>query len=257
MIRYEVHEHVATVTLDNPHKLNAVSSADLAELADIWRRFAADPHANAAVLRGAGERAFCAGTDLKDPVRTSDAFEQGFWTDVSHGYYQNIEDGFPLWKPVISAIHGHCVGEGLVMALGTDIRLCSEDARFSLPEVRIGSNTVTGAAILSRHVSEGDAAMLALTGDTIDAAEAYRMGIVQRTYPREELFDAAQELAARIAANSPHAVQAIKGVMRMARTAPLETVLTAGASLRYLIRQEPAFRQAAQEFSERRKADPS
>jgi E-phenylitaconyl-CoA hydratase len=255
MIEYSQTDHIVTIRINNPKKLNAVTDADLDTLLEYWKRFRDDDSARVAVLTGAGERSFCAGNDVGELPGESADQRAEFWRRSHHGYYQTLEDGFHLWKPVIAAINGYCLGEGLVMTLGADIRICSSSAKFSMPEVSIGINTVTGAYLLPRIVGASDAARILLTGDRFDADEALRIGLVSAIYPPSELMSGAYELAARIARNAPLAVRATKEVMVRGRRAELSDMLAAGEALRELVRTTSDFREGMAAFSEKRSPD--
>lgn len=239
MIRYEVRGPVAYVTIDKPERLNALGAKDMDDLLHSWGRMQEDPEVRVGILNGAGGRAFSAGGDVKD----TDTFELDggvgakFWADPQHNWHSTLEDDFPLWKPVIAAIDGYCLGGGLTLALGADIRICTEHSRFGMPEVTIGINTVTGAALLPRFMNPSLAAQLLFTGQSITAGDALRAGLVSTVYPdRAALDSAAEYIAGAIANNAPLAVQATKEVMRRGRELPLGTVLPLGEAMRSLVR---------------------
>jgi len=254
MIDYAKVNHVVTITLNRPERLNAVGRQAMADLMTCWRRFRDDDDARVAILTGAGDRSFCAGADLKEMAANS-AGRVGLWPD--RGRYASVgnalEDGFPLWKPVIAAINGYCIGEGLVMALGADIRICSESATFALTEVKRGLNTITGAIKLPRVVPPSTAAYMALTGDAIDAREALRVGLVSSVHRPDELQAAANSIAATIAANAPLAVQAVKETMVRGQNSPFDAALAAGGLLRQLILTSADLREGLSAFAERRR----
>jgi len=252
-IEYRVDGHIATVRIDNPAKLNALSRQDLADLLDAWHRFNDDEQARVAILTATGDRAFCAGADVTEfDGATIEEGRAAFWSDASRGMATSLADGLPLWKPVVAAIHGHCIGEGFVLALGADIRLCSSTASFSLPEVKLGISTVTGAILLPRIVPSGLAAELALTGDPITAERALASGLVNAVHEPEELLPAAYALADRIAAQAPLAVRAIKEVMVRGQQMPFYAGLALGESLRQVLRHSDDFVEGLAAFREKR-----
>jgi len=253
MIRTSVREHVLVVELDNPDRLNALSTQDFRDLTACWDRLMSDDDLRVAVIHGAGERAFSVGADVKVLEDVGDAGSGGYWSDPDRGYGVNLEDGRAVWKPVIAAIHGYCVGGGLVLALGADMRLASADATFSLPEVKLGVNTVTGAALLAGLVGRGRASRLALTGDRIDAAQAESWGLIDGVLPdRAALLEAAFAVADRIAANAPRAVQAVKEIIVRSESMHLRDVLALGESMRQVVIATNDYDEGLTAFREKR-----
>jgi E-phenylitaconyl-CoA hydratase len=254
MIESLTTDNVTTVTINKPERLNALSGADLEELARAWKEFQADDDARVAIVRGAGERAFAAGADVKDAEGFSnDASNRRFWSAPGHGHGASLENQIPVWKPVIAAVDGYCLGSGLTLVLGADIRLCTRTAVFGMPEVSLGVNTVTGAALLQRVMNPSVAAELLFAADNIDADRAFQAGLVSRVYDSsQELHEGAAALAARIAANAPLAVRATKEIMVRARELPLSALLPAGEAMRSILTNSADFAEGAAAFRERR-----
>jgi enoyl-CoA hydratase/carnithine racemase len=202
-IRVQAHgPHVAVVTIDNQPRRNAMSRAMLAELAGLWDELGRGP-CRCIVLTGAGERAFTAGADISGDLSASAETARV----VSHALlkYQVYA------KPIVAAVNGDCAGGGLELLLCTDVRAAASHARFGLPEVRWSIYPFGGATIkLVQQIGHVHAMELLLTGKLIDAAEAVRIGLVNRVVPAAELMPWALETAELIAANSPTAVQAVK-----------------------------------------------
>jgi enoyl-CoA hydratase/carnithine racemase len=202
-IRVEPHgSHVAVVTIDNQPRRNAMTRAMLADLARIWDELERGP-CRCIVLTGAGERAFTAGADISGDLSASAETAKV----VSHALlkYQVYS------KPIVAAVNGDCAGGGLELLLCTDVRAAAPHARFGLPEVRWSIYPFGGATIkLIQQIGHVHAMELLLTGKLIDAAEASRIGLVNRVLPAEQLVPWALETAQQIAANSPSAVQAVK-----------------------------------------------
>ena len=202
-IRVQAHgPHVAVVTIDNEPRRNAMSRAMLAELAGLWDELGRGP-CRCIVLTGAGERAFTAGADISGDLSASAETARV----VSHALlkYQVYA------KPIVAAVNGDCAGGGLELLLCTDVRAAASHARFGLPEVRWSIYPFGGATIkLVQQIGHVHAMELLLTGKLIDAAEAVRIGLVNRVVPAAELMPWALETAELIAANSPTAVQAVK-----------------------------------------------
>jgi len=194
--------HVVVVTIDHQSRRNAMTRAMLADLARIWDELERGP-CRCIVLTGAGERAFTAGADISGDLSASAETAKV----VSHALlkYQVYS------KPIVAAVNGDCAGGGLELLLCTDVRAAAPHARFGLPEVRWSIYPFGGATIkLIQQIGHVHAMELLLTGKLIDAAEAARIGLVNRVLPAEQLVPWALETAQQIAANSPSAVQAVK-----------------------------------------------
>lgn len=220
-VRMEINGAVAVLTIDRPQALNALDVSALralrAHLAEVRDR----DDVRAAVLTGAGTRAFCAGADLSStrtsPATYAEALFQAPEPAADLGLYIRLMDlsDLGVWKPLIAAVNGHCLGAGLEIALQCDVRLASESATFGLPEASVGSiPAVSGLHRLLKAVPSAHAMQMALTGERIDAEQAQRMGLVTERVAPEVLIDRALTLADRIARNAPLAVQAIKKLSR-------------------------------------------
>ncbi len=202
-IRVEPHgPHVVVVTIDNQPRRNAMTRAMLAELAGLWDELERGP-CRCIVLTGAGERAFTAGADISGDLSASAETARV----VSHALLK--QDAYS--KPIVAAVNGDCAGGGLELLLATDVRAAAPHARFGLPEVKWSIYPFGGATIkLVRQIGYVHAMELLLTATLIDAAEAARLGLINRVLPAGELMPWALATAERIAANSPSAVQAVK-----------------------------------------------
>ncbi len=204
-IQYEVEEHIATVTLNRPQVLNALNDTLMEELKTVFTGIAADKHLRAVLMIGAGDKAFAAGADIKELARTDRASGEAMARRAQH-VFSLIES---CGKPVIACIHGFALGGGCELAMACTIRLASETARIGQPEVKLGLMPgYGGAQRLPRLVGEGAAMRLLLTGDTISADEALRIGLVDEVLPKEDLMTRAWEMARSIAAAAPLAVKA-------------------------------------------------
>ena len=198
---------IAVVTLSRPQVLNALNTAMAGRLGEVLDDLSARPGVRVLVLTGAGDRAFCAGADLKERL----GMTPGQWTLQHRLFERTFWKLRNLRKPVFAAVHGHAMGGGAELAMSTDFIICSQTARFGLPEVSRGIQPGSGGTqLLPRRVPQGMALQLLMTGETIDAAEAYRIGLVNKVLPGPGLRPAALELASRIARNSPGAVQQAK-----------------------------------------------
>ncbi len=215
-IDFDIRGSVALLTLNRPLAMNALDVDSLRELRAKLLRCQDDVAVRCVVIAGAGERAFCTGADLKvAPAGVSYAvgmFGSKEDSDIN-GLYVRLMDlnDLRLTKPVVAAIEGYCLGGGLELALQCDIRIASRNASFGLPEVRVGSIPgVSGVTRLMRAVGSSHAMQMALTGERVAAAQAHAMGLVSEVLEAGDLMDRAFAIAARIAANGPLAVQAVK-----------------------------------------------
>ena len=202
-IRVEQHgPHVAVVTIDNQPRRNAMTRQMMAELAAHWDALERGP-CRCIVLTGAGEKAFSAGADMSGDLSAAPELA----AVVNHALLKTR----PYTKPIIAAVNGDCAGGGVELLLATDIRAAAPHARFGLPEVRWSIYPFGGAAIkLIQQIGYVHAMELLLTAKLIDAAEAARLGLVNRVVPADRLMPWALETAELIASHSPSAVQAVK-----------------------------------------------
>ncbi len=197
---------VARLTLQRPDVLNAVNLQMRDELWSAFEAFRDDPDARVLILRGAG-RAFSAGADISE-----------FGTTPSYVEARRARHERDLWglllhlpKPTIASVHGHALGAGCEMSLLCDLRVASDDARFGLPEVGLGYiPSAGGTQTLPRTIPPGVALSMILSGDPVDANEAYRLGLVHRVVPRDQLDSAADAWARTLAQRSPQALSNAK-----------------------------------------------
>ncbi|HET7515122.1 MAG TPA: enoyl-CoA hydratase-related protein [Gaiella sp.] len=214
----ERRDAVALVTIDNP-PMNALSAGLLDELEAEIEALDADADVRAIVLRGAGERAFVAGADIKEfPALRESATEGGSARGIQRlGHRMDAAA-----TPFVAAIHGYCLGGGLELAMCCDVRVCADNATLGQPEIQLGLIPGGGGTQrLPRLVGQGRAMFLNLTGDFVDAETAYAWGLVERVVPAAELDDAAVAIADRIASRSPHAVAVLRELARTTRDLPL------------------------------------
>jgi enoyl-CoA hydratase/carnithine racemase len=225
-VTFETHGAVAVITIARPESLNALDVASLHELRNHLCEVRDRDDIRVAVLTGAGTRAFCAGADLKGTQTSPAPYPEAVFRSVAQsgerGLYIRLMDlgDLELWKPIVAAVNGHCLGAGLEIALQCDLRIASTNASFGLPEATVGSiPAVSGLHRLLKAVPSAHAMQMVLIGDRIGAADAQRIGLVTETVEPEALADRAIALAMRIASNAPLAVQAVKRLSR--RTAHL------------------------------------
>lgn len=221
VVRCEVRDDgVARITLNRPEKMNALNEAVRQGLMAVLDRLAADDAVRVAVLHGAGEAAFVAGADVTEFASRSPQEQRRVYQ--RRRVYDALAD-FP--KPIVCAVHGHCLGGGSELALACDVRVADRTARFAQAEIRLGIIPGAGGTQrLARLVGYGQAARIALTGDAIDAEEAHRIGLVEFLVDEGAHLEKALHLAGRMARWSPVALRLVKQSLRQA----LETPLSAG-----------------------------
>ena len=213
----EIQDSIALITLNKPDRLNALDPGVWMELKSAGEAVEADPTVRAAILTGAGDRAFCAGLDLKEgsTVRLEEGYSPAASLPKIHEHLQRLRASFDLIEnlrvPVIAAIKGHCIGGGTELVCCCDMRIGSEDSRYSIPEVNLGIvPDMGGTQRLPRIIGIGKAKELIYSGWSIDAQEALRIGLLNEVCPKEKVMERAYVLAREIAANAPLAVQAAK-----------------------------------------------
>lgn len=238
-VEFSVTGHVGQILINRPNKLNAMTVAMDHAVNDLVYSINNDPDIRSVVISGAGTRAFCAGSDINDLDEYGDNWSYRNRFDARGDYARAI---WLLRKPLVAAIHGHCIGGGLEMACAADIRIASPDASFAAGEIRWGWHGGSGATqLLTHQLGSGHASRLLLTGDPIPAVEAHRIGLVQELVAREVLVDRALELAHRIAERSPIATQRVKYMVRVAQNVPLDSgLLVENDSFSYLMMTDDA-----------------
>ena len=237
--------HVVVVTIDNQPRRNAMSRQMMAELARLWDELERGP-CRAIVLTGAGDRAFCAGADLSGDLSASPETA----AVVGHALLKH----HVFSKPIVAAVNGDCAGGGVELLLSTDIRAAAPHARFGLPEVTWSVYPFGGATIkLIQQIGHVHAMNLLLTARLIDAAEAARLGLINRVVPAAELMPWALETAETIAANSPSAVQAVKQQISATIADHARTREAMDQELGDAVRASPNFTEGVAAFREKRR----
>jgi enoyl-CoA hydratase/carnithine racemase len=221
---YEKRERFAYITINRPEVMNALHPPANEELNAIWDDFAADPDAWVAILTGAGERAFSAGNDLK--YTAQHAGQTTAQRSPLKGGFGGITSRFDLFKPTIAAVNGWAMGGGCEMALACDIIIAAENARFGLPEPRVGLFAGAGGVHrLPRQIPLKIAMGMMLTGKAIDAQEAARWGLVNEVVPLDQLLPTAERWAAEILQCAPLSVRGSKEAAMTGLDLPLETAM--------------------------------
>jgi enoyl-CoA hydratase/carnithine racemase len=234
---------VAIVTLNRPQVLNALDVPAKERLAAIWREIAEDSGVRVAVLAGAGSKAFCAGSDIKEINRTGHMVSTDTLLDAIPGV------GVPLFKPVIAALHGYCIGMGMTLALHCDLRLAAKDTVLGYPEVRHGMISAVSALHLPQVVPSAQALEMLLLARNISADEAWRWGLLNAVVDNVEAE--AERWAATIAGYSPAAVQATKRLAMFSRRLS-EAERAEIEAMRDLVETHDDYKEGAAAFSGRR-----
>lgn len=202
----EIREGVAFITINRPDKLNALNDAVIAELGLAIRAVETDRAVGGVILTGAGPKAFVAGADIADLSRQG-PFDGKARAMEGQAVFRRIER---LGKPVIAAVNGFALGGGCELAMACHLRLASENAKFGQPEVKLGIGPGYGGTVrLPRLVGKGRALELLLTGQMIDAQEAWRVGLVNKVFPADQLLAEAEKLVRSILDNGPLAVRLV------------------------------------------------
>ena len=201
----EKKDGIAVVTVNRPEKLNALNRAVVGELDACFAELGADAGVRGVILTGAGEKAFVAGADIAE-LATLSALEGQAYAAWGQRVFERIEN---LGKPVLAAVNGFALGGGCELALACHLRLASENARLGTPEVKLGVMCgFAGTQRLPRLVGKGRALEMLLSGDPVDAAEAHRIGLVNRVFPKDRLLAEAEALLRKIIGNGPVALRA-------------------------------------------------
>ncbi|MEO3388006.1 enoyl-CoA hydratase/isomerase family protein [Mesorhizobium sp. CAU 1741] len=251
-IDLDLHEGVATITINRPESRNALDAEHYAGLSRAWTEVRDNPEIRVAVITGAGDKAFCAGADLKTWIGREQPLSEMWLTQKD----QLLNRGLEVWKPVIAAINGVCVGGGTTLLLGTDLRVAVPEARFGLAEVKRGIIAANGGTQrIMRQLPHAIAMEMVLLGETMDAETALRWGFVNKVVPRDELMSAAQEMAARISANAPLAVQAAKELALRSYEMGLSEGLRMEQFVNRILSKSEDSGRAREAFAEKRKPE--
>ena len=231
---------IALITINRPERLNAMDAEHYKLLSQAWCTVRDDPAVRVAIVTGAGERSFTTGADIKSFV-TAPAGMSDMWLTQRD---QLLNRGLEVWKPVVAAVNGYCLGGGMTLMMATDIRIAATHATFSLAEVKRG--IIPGNGGTQRVLSQLPYAIameMLLTGDGIDAVVAERWGLVNKVVAKEDLLETAFKYARRVAVNAPLAVQAAKELAIRSR----DTDLTTGLRFEAVINRMLQFTEDAKE----------
>ncbi len=248
-INYTKEGRIAIFTINRPQAMNAMNMEAIRELHEAMVDFRDDPDLWVGIITGSGEKAFSAGADIKDTLSFMKEHRDKPWAMPA-----TPMRGLELHKPLIAAINGLALGGGLEIALACDIRIASENARLGLPEVTLGLIPGWGGTQrLPRVIPWAKAAEMLLTGKPIDAQEAYRIGLVNKVVPLEQLMPTAKEWAEVICQAGPLGVRAAKEAMIKGCSLTLEEGLRLENSLEAYLLGTEDFAEGTRAFAEKRK----
>ncbi|MGI9272856.1 MAG: enoyl-CoA hydratase-related protein [Woeseiaceae bacterium] len=220
-VSYSFDNHVARVSIDRAERMNAVDETTADELEAIWQRIESDNDVRVVVLTGSGEKAFCAGADMKAGGNTKTGIE--YWEDARPGGFGGLTLRKSLHVPVIARVNGLAVGGGFELVLGCDIVVAADHASFGLPEARVGRMPLDGGMIvLPRMIPQKIAMGMLMTGNRISAQQAETYGLVNEVVPAAELDDAVDRWVAQILKCAPLSVKAIKESVKETSDLPVE-----------------------------------
>jgi enoyl-CoA hydratase/carnithine racemase len=224
-VLYERDGHIATITYNRPEALNAINAELRLDLDAAWAQFRDDEEAWVAIVTGAG-RAFSAGADLRGNAAPRGATH---WETPS---LTSLENGMEIWKPIIAAVNGYCLGFACTLVAACDFVIASERAEFGFPEVRIGVPTIQGAVRMPQKVGWQNAMELLLIGERVDAPRAKEMGLCSKVVPHDQLIPEARALAERLCKSAPLAVRATKEVAWRGQQMPWVEAIRFGETMR-------------------------
>lgn len=227
-VRYHLDGHVATITYHRPEVRNAINGDMRRGLNEAFARFRDDPEAWVAIVTGAGS-AFCAGADLRDGAGATGTFPGTFWEKPT---LNSFESGWEIFKPVIAAVNGPCLGYGLTLVSWCDFVIAAESATFGFPEARLGVPAIVGAIRMPRRLNWADAMELLLLADPIDAHRAAEMGLAWKVVPDDLLLTEAGSLAERLCGQDQIALRAMKEMAVRTATMPMLEAIRFGETMR-------------------------
>lgn len=257
-ILYEKNGHVRIITINRAEKMNSLDFTANDELVDIWHQFDEDEDARVAVVTGAGDKAFCAGADLKTYTlafaqSSAPVFRKKYTNGPGFG---GITRNLDIDKPIIAAINGFAISGGFELALACDIRFCSPNAQFALQDAKWGFHACDGGLIrLPQIIGMGHAMEIILSGERVDADHAYRIGLVNRIYPQDELLARALDYAQMLASRAPLSHRFAKEVVRRSMGMPIEEALKWESRSFFDVGMTEDLKEGVASFKERRTAN--
>ncbi len=251
VVLYEKKGKIAYMTINRPEALNAINLEVRALRLKYLADFRDDSKCWVMIQTGAGEKAFSTGLDLKERAATDLRGELPSVALGANRILNQVASGH-IWKPMIGAINGYCIAGGLEMALNCDILIAAEHAKFAVAEVKRGFTPASAMVLLPHRVPMGEALYLLMTGDTIDANEALRIGLVHKVVPLAELMPTATKIAEMICSNGPLAVQAVKQATIIGSDLSLQGACYFAQSLSDQVHQTEDAKEGPRAFAEKR-----
>lgn len=253
-VLYEKKGKIAYITINRPEAMNTMNREVWDGLASAWIAVRDDPEVWVAIVTAAGEKAFSVGGDLREIGETFTKAEKEGTPVILPIPETNPMRGITVWKPIIAAVNGMALGGGMELALACDIRIASENASFGLPEVKVGLiSGMGGTQRLARLVPLGVALEMLITGDAVNAAEALRIGLVNKVVPIAQLMPTAEALANKIAQNAPLSARMIKESACRGREMTLEEGLRLEQLITRALLQTADSKEGLKAFNEKRK----
>ena len=253
----EKHGGVMLIKINRPEKVNSLDFAANDAMVEAWKEFDRDDSARVAVVTGAGDKAFCAGADLKTYTinfasRPAPEFRRRY-TDGPG--FAGITRNMDIGKPIVAAVNGFAISGGFELSLACDLRFCSPNAEFALQDVKWGFHACDGGLIrLPRIIGYGNAMEIVLSGERIGAEQAFRIGLVNRVIPSERLLDETMKYATMLASRAPLAQRFAKDVMVRTAAMPLDEALKFESRSFYDLGQTEDIREGTTAFREKRDA---
>ncbi|MGH7932914.1 MAG: enoyl-CoA hydratase-related protein [Candidatus Binataceae bacterium] len=259
-VLFEVRSHIAYITVNRPQVHNSLNPEVIVTLAESWIRVNEDDDIRVAIVTGAGDKAFSAGADLGRLIplftgarKPEDEWDKRLFANRHMGDHALLR-GYDVYKPVIAAVNGFCIAGGMELMQATDLRVAAEHASFGLQEVKWAIIPAGGSLVrLARQMPFCKAMEILLTGNRIDAQEAYRLGLVNYVVPQAQLMSKAEELAQAIAANGPVAVRKIKEGALRCLGRPLEEGFKIENEVARVVMKTEDAREGPRAFMEKRK----
>lgn len=243
---YEKKDHIAYLTLNRPEAMNALNRELSGAMGEAWTDFNDDPDMWVAIVTGAGDRAFCAGMDLKERA-SMDAAGQA-WQQRRPAATVNPGS---IWKPIIAAINGYCLAGGFSIAQQADFRICADDAQLGVREVKRG--LMPGWAVgLPKLIGLAHALEIVLMGEYITPQRAYEMGFVNKVVPRAELMTEAQRWADILVENAPLSVRGLKEVLHRGFTLPAQEASAVANHILHRVEVSEDIKEGPRAFAEKR-----
>ena len=254
---YEKHGHVRLIQINRPDKMNSLDLEANDEMVEIWHEFDADDDARVAVVTGAGDKAFCAGADLKTYTLNfarspAPVFRKKYTNGPGFG---GITRNLDIDKPILAAINGFAISGGFELALACDIRFCSPNAEFALQDAKWGFHACDGGLIrLPQIIGMGHAMEIILSGERVKADHAYRIGLVNRIYEQNELMAKSMDYAQMLASRAPLSHRFAKEMVRRSMGMSMDEALKAESRSLKDVAMTHDLEEGVTSFKERREA---